>query len=640
MRGVRKKRGQAPRRLGASPRFFRRGKKSDEYTAAPGAPTKPSSSADDATWNLQDLYAAIDDPRIEQDLEAALQRAVAFEKAYRGKIELAGGPQPAFLRSALEELESFSEQMDRPAIYASLVHAAKTDEPAHGALVSRTRERRAAINQHLIFFDLEWVKVPDEQAKQLVDSPQLERYRHFLEQKRAWKPHYLTEPEEKILEEKSVTGRSAFVRLFDESVANIAFPFAHEDTSERVSLQQISARLYDPNRNVRKAAAAGITRGLQNNARLLTYLFNNLVLDHQADCRLKHFAGPMDSRNLANEITPEAVNALMTAVERHHSTVHRYYRLKGKLLGIDQLCDYDRYAPLASDLPSCDWQQARRLVQEGYDAFSPKAGAVVREFFERQWIDAALRSGKRSGAFSSSAVSSVHPYILMNYTDKMRDVMTLAHELGHGIHQYLSRGVGYLQCDTPLTTAEMASIFGEMLIFERLQEVYADPHIQLALLCSKIDDSFATVFRQVVLTRFEQKLHAARQTQGELTTEQINRLWIDANTPMHGTIVQLTEGYGWWWMYIGHFIHVPFYCYAYSFGELLVTALVQKFKQEGAPFVPRYLELLSAGGSEKPDRLLARLDIDVTDPGFWELGLCLLDEMVTKAEKLAEQVKR
>ena len=390
---------------------------------------------------------------------------------------------------------------------------------------------------------------------------------------------------------------------------------------------------------MRKAAAEGITKGLQENARLLTYLFNNLVLDHQADSRLRHFEGPMDSRNLANEITPAAVSALMTAVERHHTTVHRYYRLKGKLLGLDQLQDYDRYAPLASDLPTCDWQQARRLVQEGYDAFSPKAGGIVREFFDRHWIDAAQRPGKRSGAFSSSAVPTAHPYILMNYTDKMRDVMTLAHELGHGIHQYLSRGMGYLQCDTPLTTAEMASIFGEMLIFDRLQEVWPDPHTRLALLCSKIDDSFATVFRQVVLTRFEQKLHAARQEKGELTTDQINALWFEANQPMHGEVVQLTEGYGWWWMYIGHFIHVPFYCYAYSFGELLVLALVQKYKQEGSTFVPRYLELLSAGGSDKPDRLLGKLDIDTTDPNFWELGLRLLDEMVSKAEQLAEQVR-
>ncbi|CAN5122404.1 M3 family oligoendopeptidase [soil metagenome] len=603
------------------------------------SPGKPTSSADDVSWNLQDLYSGIDDPRIEQDLTAALERAQAFEKAYRGKIEVEGGPQAALLRSALEELESLSEQMDRPAIFASLVHASKTDEASHGALVARTRERRAVINKHLIFFDLEWVKVPDAKARQLFELPELGRYRHFLEQKRAWKPHYLTEPEEKILEEKSITGRAAFVRLFDESVANISFPLTADGKTENVSLQQISARLYDPDRNVRKAAAEGITKGLQQNGRLLTYLFNTLVLDHQADSRLRNFTGPMDSRNLANEISGASVDALMTAAERHHATAHRYFKLKSKLLGLDKLYDYDRYAPLASDLPGCDWQQARKLVQEGYDAFSPKAGGIVREFFERQWIDAALRPGKRSGAFSSSAVPSAHPFILMNYTDKMRDVMTLAHELGHGIHQYMSRGIGYLQCDTPLTTAEMASIFGEMLIFDRLQEVYPDPHTRLALLCSKIDDSFATVFRQIVLTRFEQNLHAARQTQGELTTEQINELWMAANKPMYGEAVELTEGYGCWWMYIGHFIHVPFYCYAYAFGELLVLALVQKYREEGADFVPKYLELLSSGGSDKPDRLLGKLGIDVTDPNFWDLGLRLLDDMVAKAERLAAEIK-
>jgi oligoendopeptidase F len=346
----------------------------------------------------------------------------------------------------------------------------------------------------------------------------------------------------------------------------------------------------------------------------------------------------MGPRNLANEISPSVVDALMTAAERHHATVQRYYRLKGRLLGLDQLYDYDRYAPLSADTPTCDWPAARRIVQEGYDAFSPKAGEVIRQFFERRWIDAELRPGKRGGAFSSSAVPSVHPYILLNYTDKLRDVMTLAHELGHGLHQFLSRRVGYLQCDTPLTTAEMASVFGEMLIFQRLQQVFPEPRTRLAMLCSKIEDGFATVFRQVVLTRFEQSLHRARSEQGELTTEQANELWLAANRPMHGDVVRLTDGYGWWWLYIGHFIHVPFYCYAYAFGELLVLALVQKYKQEGVAFVPRYLDLLASGGSEAPHVLLGRLGVDVNDPGFWELGLRLLGDMVAQAEELAARL--
>jgi oligoendopeptidase F len=593
------------------------------------------SSADGVTWDLNDLYQRVDDPQISRDLDAALHRALAFESAYRGKIHGDGGPTPDFLLTALEELEGLYELLDKPLVYASLVHAAKTDDPRHGALLSRAQEQRTLINKHLIFFDLEWVKVPDQTARALIGHPRLARYHHYLEHKRVWRPHYLTEPEEKILEEKGVTGRSAFVRLFDESVAAIPFPFVHAGASETLSFQQINARLYDADRGIRQAAAGGLTKGLQEHARLLTFIFNNLTLDHKSDCELRHFASPMAPRHLANEISEEVVKALMTAVEQHHGMVERYYRLKSRLLGLEPLFDYDRYAPLFPDQPSCDWPQARQIVQESYHAFSPRAGAIIHEFFDKRWIDAELRPGKRGGAFSSSAVPSVHPYILMNCTDKLRDVMTLAHELGHGLHQYLSRGVGYLQCDTPLTTAEMASVFGEMLTFQRLLTLYPEPRIRLALLCSKIEDAFATVFRQVVLTRFEQSLHQARREHGELTTEQINALWLAANRPMHGDAVRLTEGYAWWWLYIGHFVHVPFYCYAYAFGELLVLALVQKYKQEGPDFVPSYLELLASGGSEAPHVLLARLGVDVTDPRFWDLGLKLLDDMVADAEALA-----
>jgi oligoendopeptidase F len=601
-------------------------------------PEAPTSSADGAAWDLGDLYRGPDDPRIAGDLEGALRRAEAFESTYRGKIDVEGGPAANLLLAAVAELESISEQMDRPGVYAGLRHAAKTDDPARGALLAHTREQRTVINKHLIFFELEWVKVPDPHARALIDAPALARYRHFLEKTRAWRPHYLSEPEEKILEEKSVTGRAAFERLFEETVSSLTCPYTFGGKTESLSTQQILARLYDPDRAVRKAAAEGLTEGLKGSARLLTYVFNTVVLDHRSDCTLRRFDSPMGMRHLANEIDGAVVEALMTAVERHHATVHRYYRLKRRLLGLDELYDYDRYAPLFADLPGCDWPTARRTVEESYERFSPRAGEVVRGFFDQRWIDAELRPGKRGGAFSSGAVPSAHPYILMNFTDKLRDVMTLAHELGHGLHQYLSRGVGYLQCGTPLTTAEMASVFGEMLTFQRLLEVYPDPRTRLGLLCSKIEDGFATVFRQVVLTRFEEALHRARREQGELTGERVSELWIDANRPMHVDAVTLTDGYAWWWLYIGHFIRSPFYCYAYAFGELLVLALVQKFKEEGPSFVPKYLDLLSAGGSDAPDRLLARLGVDVNDPGFWELGLRLLGGMVTEAEGLADRV--
>jgi oligoendopeptidase F len=597
--------------------------------------TVPHSTADGVSWDLADLYDGVDDPRITIDLQAALGRAAAFENAYRGKIVALQPGQASVLLNAVHELEALFEQMDRPAVYAMLHHSAKTDDPPRGALLSRTQEERTKINKHLIFFDLEWVALADEIARTLTAQPALAHYRHYLDHKRAWKPHFLSEPEEKVLDEKGITGRSAFNRLFEETTARLQFTLSVREKQESLSLQEILAKLYDADREVRRAAAVGISAGLQSNERLLTFIFNTVVLDHTVDGRLRNFAGPMDSRNLANEITPEVVEALMSATERHFSLVQRYYRLKGKLLGLDKLFDYDRYAPIAGDLPACAWSTAQRIVQESYDALSPDAGAVIRQFFDKRWVDAALRPGKRGGAFSSSAVPSVHPYILMNYTDRLRDVMTLAHELGHGLHQYLSRGQGYLQCDTPLTTAEMASVFGEMLTFRRLQEIYPEPRLRLAMLCGKIEDAFATVFRQVVLTRFEQSLHRARKEQGELSAPAINELWLQANRAMFGDALEMTDGYAGWWSYIGHFIRAPFYCYAYSFGELLVLALFQKYRQDGAAFVPRYLQLLSSGGADAPHVLLAKLGVDVTDPSFWELGLRLLTEMVADAERLA-----
>ncbi len=593
------------------------------------------SSADGVQWNLGDLYYGVDDAQIGRDLDTAQRRAESFEASYRGRINVSGCPAAEQILDALTELESIYEQMDRPAVYAMLLHAAKTDDPRHGALLTRTREARTAINKHLIFFDLEWVQLSDDAARSVLASPKLDRYRHYLEHKRAWKPHYLSEPEEKILDEKAVTGKAAFVRLFDETLAEMSFPFEQDGKTETVPFQQINAKLYDADRDVRRAAASGITKGLKENSRLLTFIFNNLVLDHRSDTDLRKFSHPMASRHLANEISHDVVNALMTAVERNHHTVQRYYRLKALLLKIDDLSDYDRYAPLFPDQPTCDWPRARQIVTESYQAFAPKAGEIVGEFFAQHWIDAELRTGKRSGAFSSSAVPSVHPYILMNYTDKLRDVMTLAHELGHGLHQYLSRPVRYLQCDTPLTTAETASVFGEMLTFQRLLELHPDPRTRLAMLCGKLEDSFATAFRQIVLTRFELALHEKRREKGELTAEQINQLWLDANRSMFGDALIVTDDYAWWWLYIGHFIHAPFYCYAYAFGELLVLALFQKYKQEPKAFVPKYLNMLSSGGSEAPPALLAKLGVDIGDSSFWALGLRLLDDMVTEAENLA-----
>jgi oligoendopeptidase F len=596
------------------------------------------SSASGITWNLSDLYLSVDDPQLSTDMQRAKELAQTFAGMYRGKINVPNGPSATLLAKAVRELESLSELLDKPLIFAHLVHAAKTDDPKHGALLSKTRESRTEANQHLIFFDLEWVAVDDADANRLLADPLLAKWKHFLEVKRLLKPHYLSEPEEKLLDEKSNTGKASFVRLFDETVAALNFTFQLDGTSETQPLQQILAKLYDAKRSVRQAAANGITAGLQQNSRLLTYIFNNLLQDHHSDTKLRRFSGPMQSRNLANEISQDSVDALMQAAEKHQGMVARYYRLKSKLLGLDQLADCDRYAPLGDDLPKCSWQQARQIVEESYAAFSNRAGDVIKQFFTKRWIDAEPRAGKRGGAFSSSTIPSAHPYILMSYTDKLRDVMTLAHELGHGLHQFLARDVGYFQCDTPLTTAETASVFGEMLTFRRLLELYPQPRVKLALLCSKIEDAFATVFRQVVLTRFEQQAHANRQSDGELTAERLNEIWMQANRPMHGDAVKLTDGYAWWWLYIGHFIHAPFYCYAYAFGELLVLALYEQYRRQGADFVPKYLNLLAAGGSLSPSELIGKLGVDISKPDFWDQGLQLLDGMVREAEELAKNL--
>lgn len=597
----------------------------------------PRSSATGVTWDLRDLYLSPEDPALERDLSSALERAKAFEQRYRGRLRR--GIDPTSLLEALQEFESIAEQMDKPVIYAHLLHAADTQNPRYGALLQSTLERHSQIKQHLLFFELEWMDLPDEIAQALLTAPAVAPYRHYLEKARLFRPHKLSEPEEKILELKANTSTRSFQRLFDELISGLTVQLGRGKNAQKLTLDQALTKLHEPDRALRKKAAQAITQALQSHARVLTYIFNTLVLDHKITDELRKFPTPMSSRHLSNEVEPSTVDALMTACENSYDIVQEYYHLKKRLLGVRTLYDYDRYAPVYGELPQCDWAHGRRIVLEAYRAFSPTVAQIVQEFFDKNWIDAEVRLGKAGGAFSASTVPSVHPYILMNYTDKLRDVMTLAHELGHGVHQYLSRRVGHLQADTPLTMAEMASTFGEILTFRKLLAEIQDPKVKLALLCSKIEDSFATIFRQIVLTRFEQKLHEARRTQGELTPERIGELWWTTNQQMFGDSVKLTDDYRWWWLYISHFIHVPFYCYAYAFGELLVFALYQQYLREGEAFVPKYLDLLSAGGSDSPQKLLAPLGIDTSDPNFWNTGLEFLRSMVREAQGLASGSK-
>lgn len=591
--------------------------------------------ASGVTWDLSGLYASPRDPALQGDLLQALERAQAFALRYRGTIHVDGGPSPEWMAGALAELESIYEQCDRPAIYAHLLHAADARPPEHGALVARTQEGSSRVRAELVFFNLEWLAVDETHAQQVIADPACARYRHYLRATRRYRPHVLSEPEEKLLEETANTGRRAFARLFDELLAAMKFVVEVDGIRRELNESGVLALLHDSRVEVRERAAAALSAGLQEQALPLTYIFNVIAQDHALIDRLRGYADPMAARNLANEIDAPTVAALIDACERHVDVVADYYRWKRAWLGLDVLHDYDRYAPIGARAERVPWEEARALVLDAYGAFSPRLREIAELFFARRWIDAEIRVGKRGGAFSSATVPSAHPCVLVNYLGWPRDVMTLAHELGHGVHQYLARDRGYLQCETPLTMAETASVFGELLVFEKLRRDEVDPRARLGLLCEFVEEAFSTVFRQVCLTRFEQQLHASRRRDGELSSDALRAIWSEVNAAMYGDSVVLTEGYSWWWAYIPHFIHSPFYCYAYSFGELLVLALYEFYRRQGDGFVPRYLDMLAAGGSAAPAELLSRLGVDIRDPTFWEQGLTTLRAMVEEIRELA-----
>ena len=563
--------------------------------------------AEGVRWNLGDLYKGISDVRVEKDFKKISARADKFEKKYRGKIKspsLTAGE----LAEAVGELERLSEGIGKILSFAYLLFAADTRDPKTGAFRSSMQQKATELQKKLIFFYVEWVSVPKKRAKKLMNHPELSGYRHFLEQERQYKDHTLSEAEEKILQEKSNTGQKAFSRLFDEVVNNIEFRVRLSGKTEKLNQSRTLSLLYDPDRKKRKAAWGGLTRGLTGNSHVLTYIFNTLVNDHSINDRLRSYEDPMSARHLSNEISHGAVNTLLESCERNFGFVRRYYTLKRELLGYRGFYDYDRYAPLGSEREQVPWEKAKEIVLSSFGEFSSEMEKTASLFFEKNWIDAELRDGKRGGAFSHGTVPGAHPYVFMNYTGKPRDVMILAHELGHGVHQYLSRRQGYFHAHTPLTTAETASVFAEMLVFHRLKEEEGEKEGRLVLVAEKLEDIMATVFRQVVLTRFEQSLHRERRGKGELATARVNELWIEANRDMFGDSVSLTENYAYWWLYIPHFIHSPFYCYAYSFGELLTLALYGMFLERGRSFVPDYMRLLRSGEAPHPRNF------------FWESG--------------------
>jgi oligoendopeptidase F len=593
-----------------------------------------TTGAENILWDLSIFYAGVDDPAIEADLVALDAQVDAYAARYRGRVAALTA---AEIVEAIQTYESLLDLGGRIQSYAFLMFSTDTNNPAYGALVQRVTEFASQMEQKTIFFELEWKALDDAAAGRILADPVLGKYQHPLEAERRYKPYMLTEAEEQILLDKSVTGSSAWGRLFTQIMGAARFDYA----GRKVTQSEILKLVYEPDRSVRLAAADSITQTLRDKSMELTYIFNVLVADKASDDKRRGYPSWISARNLSNKASDTVVEALVTAVTGQYELVARHYRLKRALLGYDTLYEYDRYAPLPIENAERDytWGEAREVVTSAYGKFSEEAGAVVERFFSENWIHAALLPNKRGGAFASPTVPSAHPFVLVNYTGKTRDVMTLAHELGHGLHMALSaQAQGITGLYTPLTTAEMASTFGEMLVFDDLMSQEPDAATRLALLAGKIEDSFATIFRQISMNRFEDRLHTSRRTQGELSTAQISELWMETQRAMFGDSVMLREEYGIWWSYIPHFINSPGYVYAYSFGELLVLALFNLYKQRGAAFVPDYIQVLAAGNSDYPDRILAKIGVDLSDPGFWDEGLAILRGMVEQEEALARQV--
>jgi oligoendopeptidase F len=535
------------------------------------------------------------------------------------------------MKELLSEYETIAGLAEKPVAFAYLDWAAQSDDASRGALMQKLTERGSRISQKLVFLELEWAHTPDEPAKKLISHPLLARIRHWLVITRRYKPFLLTEPEEKLLKEKAVTGRDAWVRFFEETQdAN-----SYEWEGRSSPLEVLLSKLQDPEREVRRRAAAAITAGLKTVQRPTTYLLNTLLADKASDDRLRGYPSWVASRNMDNQIEDATVDALVSAVTSRYDMVARYYRLKRKLLGLGELFDYDRYAPLPAADRRFTWGETKEIVISAYRKFHPRMAEIAAMFFEKKWIDAEIRKGKRGGGFCAPTVPSAHPYILMSFKGTPSDVMTVAHELGHGVHQYLAREKGILLQNTPLTTAETASIFGESLVFQDMFAREKDPKVRLGMLVHAIESAFATIFRQVAMNRFEDAIHGARRAEGELTAEKLGGLWLDTQRAMFSDSVTLTADYGTWWSYIGHFVFAPGYVYAYAFGDLLVRTLYARYLSKGGDFPERYLAMLAAGGSDWPNILTSALGVDLTDPAFWTQGLGLLERMVADAEGLS-----
>ena len=602
---------------------------SDTATAA-----APDTDLAAARWDLEPLVGGDGPAGVEPLLDEAQGLSDSFAETHRGRVaEL----DAAAIAAAMRELETISDRLGRAATYASLAFSVDTQTPQTGALMQLVQERGAAIETTLLFFELEWNSLDAERAEQLLGSDELDFCRHYLRTLRRYRPHQLSEPEERILTETAVTGRSAFARLFTEQTSAITVELP--DAEQPLQLMEALARLQDPDRERRRIAAEGVTEALEPGLRTRAFIFNTLLADKATKDRLRSYEHWLASRNLSNEASDESVAALIEAVTDRYELARRWYRLKAGILGVEQLADYDRMAPLAETDERIAYGDARELVIDCYSGFSTELGGVAAEFFSGDYIDAPPLPGKRGGAFCSYAVPSAHPYVMLNYTSRPSDVLVMAHELGHGVHAALARPKGMFEFATPLTVAETASIFGETIVLGRLLEQAPDAAARLALLADSLDGAVAAVFRQVAMNRFEDRIHTRRRTEGELSVDAFAEDWIETQAEMLGDSVELTPDYSSWWSYVPHFVNTPGYVYAYAYGHLLALSVYRRYEEQGEGFVGSYLELLRAGGSMAPEKLGEIVGVDLADPGFWSSGLDLIERRLEQAEQTAEEAK-
>lgn len=590
------------------------------------------------SWDLSGLYSGDSDPKIEADLQKGAQMADKFIADWRDII-VSGNYQAEQLAKAIADYEQINVTLTLPAAYADLRFAVESKNEIVGALTQHCNEKISEIFTNLLFFELELGKISDEAWNVLKEDSILAQYRHFIEDLRRTQKYSLSEAEEKLLEQTANSGSRAFRRLFGELISRLTFPIELNGEKRELTQSELLALSHDPDRQVRRHASEVLSDVLKANAHPIHFTYNALLLDKITQDKLRGYERPESSRNSSNELGDATVDMVVDVVKSNYDTVAEYYRLKDELLDLPQLYHYDRYAPLGEVEEKISYERAKQIVLEAFDEFDPKFKQMAEKFFVNNWIDAKVAEGKRGGAFCAGIVPQHHPYVMLNYTGNSRDVQTMAHELGHGLHDILAAKQNYFDYHPVLPLAETASTFAEMIVFEKLFNNLHTTKDKLALLASKIEDSFATVFRQVAMYTFEQRVFSARAKEGELSLERINDLWQQSIGEMFKDSLYLGADHAITWLYVPHFVYTPFYVYAYAFGELLVYSLFARYHKEGEAFKEKYIQFLASGGSQSPRQLLANLDIDIDNREFWQEGCNLIAANVEKAKSLAKELK-